>query len=276
MARTPRCPAAPSPRAIARWSRFGLPLLLLAALGACTSAPVRNPMAEWRGSPNHDQRRAQLVVLHQTEMDSAQAALLTLRTRNAHGRVSAHYLIGADGRLYQLVAESARAWHAGASRWGGIADLNSASIGIELDTDGQSPFTEAQIETLLRLLEDVTTRLAIPPHMVVGHADVAPTRKRDPGVLFPWQRLAEAGFGLWPREVLAPPPPGFDPWAALRLIGYDLRDRAAALRAFHRRFRASDSDAWLPGDEDILFDLQQQLVLAVPVAAPELQEPTPR
>ena len=233
-------------------------------------------MAEWRGSPNHDARRAQLVVLHQTEMDSADAALLTLRTRNAHGRVSAHYLIGADGRLYQLVDESARAWHAGAARWAGIADLNSASIGIELDNDGQSPFTDAQIQTLLRLLEDVTRRLAIPRHMVVGHADVAPTRKADPGVLFPWQRLAEAGFGLWPREVRQGPPPGFDPWVALRLIGYDLRDPGAAMRAFHRRFRGSQSDAWLPGDEEILFDLQQQLVGPVPIAAPLVPAPASR
>lgn len=274
MPATPLPAAVVRPGAATRWRRLAVSLLLLAVLAACTGAPVRNPMAEWRGSPNHDERRALLVVLHQTEMDSAEAALLTLRTRNAHGRVSAHYLIGADGRLYQLVAESARAWHAGASRWAGIADLNSASIGIELDNDGQSPFTDAQIETLLRLLEDVTTRLGIPRHMVVGHADVAPTRKRDPGVLFPWQRLAAAGFGLWPREVLAPAPPGFDPWTALRLIGYDLRDPAAARRAFHRRFRASQSDAWLAGDEDILFDLQQQLVLAA--AAPGVEEPAPR
>lgn len=271
---TPLRAAAFRPGARTQWLRCGVWLLLLAALAACTSAPVRNPLAQWRGSPNHDERRAQVVVLHQTEMDSAEAALLTLRTRNAQGRVSAHYLIGADGRLYQLVAESARAWHAGASRWAGIADLNSASIGIELDNDGQSPFTEAQIQTLLRLLQDVTTRLGISPQMVVGHADVAPTRKRDPGVLFPWRRLAEAGFGLWPREVLAPPPPGFDPWTALRLIGYDLRDPAAALRAFHRRFRASESDVWLAGDEEILFDLQQQLV--GPVAAPVVKEPVPQ
>ena len=259
MPETPLRAAVFPPRAETRWHRLAVSLLLL-ALAACTSAPVRNPLAEWRGSPNHDERRAQLVVLHQTEMDSAEAALLTLRTRNAHGRVSAHYLVGADGRLYQLVAESSRAWHAGASRWAGIADLNSASIGIELDNDGQSPFSDAQIETLLRLLEDVTTRLAIPRHMVVGHAEVAPTRKRDPGVLFPWQRLAEAGFGLWPREVLAPPPPGFDPWTALR--------------AFHRRYRASESDAWLVGDADILFDLQQQLVLGPP--APRVPDPVSR
>lgn len=260
----------------ARWRRLAGSLLLLAWLAACTSAPVRNPMAEWRGSPNHDARRAQLVVLHQTGMDSAEAALLTLRTGNANGRVSAHYLIGADGRLYQLVDESARAWHAGAARWGGIVDLNSASIGIELDNDGQSPFTDAQIDTLLRLLADVTIRLAIPRHLVVGHADIAPARKRDPGVLFPWQRLAAAGFGLWPREVRRAPPPGFDPWAALRLIGYDLRDPHAARRAFQRRFRVSERDDWLPGDAEILFDLQQQLVGGSAVAAPVEQEPLGR
>lgn len=240
--------------------------LMLAALTACASAPVsRNPLAEWRGSPNHDIRRAQYIVLHQTEMDSAAAALLTLRTRNSQGRVSAHYLIGEDGRLYQLVPEDARAWHAGASRWSGLADLNSASIGIELDNDGDSPFSEPQLQTLLRLLADITARLDIAPHRVIGHGDIAPTRKRDPGVLFPWRRLAEAGFGLWPNATSAPPPAGFDPWAALRLIGYDLRDPAAALRAFHRHYRGSEVDVWLPGDAAILHDLQRQL-MAMPIS----------
>ena len=243
-------------------------VLLLAALAGCASAPVRNPLAEWRPSSNHNPRSAQLIVLHQTEMKSAGTALLTLRTRNAHGRVSAHYLIGSDGRLYQLVAEDARAWHAGASRWAGLQDLNSASIGIELDNDGESPFTDAQVATLLRLLEDVTTRLQIPPHLVVAHGDIAPTRKRDPGVLFPWQRLAEAGFGLWPRASRAAAPAGFDPWLALRLIGYDLRDPAAAVRAFHRHYRGSEGEAWEPGDTEILHDLQLQL-MAMPAAATE-------
>lgn len=239
---------------------------LLAGLSACVGAPTRNPLADWQPSPNHNARRAQLVVLHQTEMGSATAALLTLRTRNAHGRVSAHYLIGADGRLYQLVAEDARAWHAGASRWAGLQDLNSASIGIELDNDGDSPFTDAQIATLLRLLDDVTTRLQIPRHAIVAHGDIAPARKRDPGVRFPWQRLAQAGFGLWPRASSAPAPADFDPWPALRLIGYDLRDPAAAVRAFHRHFRGSEGETWEPGDAEILRDLQLQL-MAMPAAA---------
>lgn len=256
-------------RAIAVARRRGIAAcLLLAFLAACSSMPGRNPIAQWHGSGNHDARRAQLIVLHQTQMQSAQAALMTLRTRNAHGRVSAHYLIGRDGRLYQLVSEQDRAWHAGAGSWGGIVDVNSASIGIELDNDGDTPFTEPQIQTLLRLLQDVTLRLGIPRHLVIAHGDVAPTRKRDPGVLFPWRRLGEAGFGLWPRQALSAAPADFDPWAALRLIGYDLADPAAALRAFHRHYQSSESEHLMPGDAEILFDLQRQLTFDA-AASPE-------
>lgn len=244
----------------AAWARGLVAALLLAVLAACSSAAVRNPMAEWHGSPNFDTRRPQLIVLHQTQMDSAESALRTLRTRNAGGRVSAHYLIGRDGLLYQLVSERDRAWHAGAGSWSGVADVNSASIGIELDNNGDEPFTAVQIETLLRLLEDVTSRLGIARHLVIAHGDVAPPRKRDPGVMFPWRRLADAGFGLWPREPLQTAPPEFDAWAALRLVGYDLQDPTAALRAFHRHFRASEHPTWMPGDAEILFDLQRQLM----------------
>lgn len=240
--------------------------LLIAGLGACASAPPRNPLAEWHGSPNYGPRRAQLIVLHHTEMDSAEGALRVLRAGDPERRVSAHYLIGADGRLYQLVSEQDRAWHAGAASWGGIEDLNSASIGIELDNDGSAPFAEAQIQALLRLLRDISQRLSIPPQLVIGHGDIAPTRKHDPSALFPWSRLAQAGFGLWPRAERVAPPPGFDRWAALRTIGYDLRDPAAAQRAFHRHYRGQDSDGWLEGDDEILFDLQQQL-MALPVGA---------
>ena len=247
--------------------RLAAALLVLAMMAACASVPARHPLAHWVPSPNHNARSAQLIVLHQTEMKSAAAALLVLRTRNAQGRVSAHYLIGGDGRLYQLVAEQDRAWHAGDSRWGGLQDINSASIGIELDNDGQSPFPDAQIGALLRLLDDVTTRLRIPRHAIVAHGDIAPTRRRDPGVLFPWQRLADAGFGLWPGAAPAPAPDSFDPWLALRLIGYDLRDPAAAVRAFHRHYRGSEGDTWEPGDAAILHDLQRQL-LAMPAPQP--------
>lgn len=240
--------------------RIAVVILSLMLVAACASAPPRNPLAQWHASPNHDPRRARIIVIHHTAMRSAEAALVTLQTRNSGGRVSAHYLIGEDGRRYELVAEQERAWHAGPSRWSGVSDLNSFSIGIELDNDGSEPFAEAQIESLLVLLADLTDRLDIQPHLVVGHGDIAPTKKDDPSVHFPWQRLAQAGYGLWPRDARAAPPAGFDRWAALRLIGYDLRAPEAALAAFHRHFRDREDREWLDGDAEILHDLQLQLM----------------
>lgn len=240
--------------------------LIVASVG-CASAPPHNPLAQWHASPNHNERRAQLIVLHHTQQDSVERSLRTLSTHNSQGQVSAHYLIGEDGRIYQLVAEDRRAWHAGAGRWGDISDLNSASIGIEIDNDGVEPFSEAQIQSLLTLLADITRRLSIPRYMIVAHGDIAPTRKSDPSVLFPWARLAQAGFGLWPRADRVAPPPGFDAWAALRLVGYDLREPGAALASFHRHFRGNESREWQLGDAEILYDLQRQLV-ALPEGAP--------
>ncbi|MBX9400246.1 N-acetylmuramoyl-L-alanine amidase [Lysobacter sp. BMK333-48F3] len=251
------------------FSRRGVGVLLAASLavGCASVQPARNPLAQWQGSPNHNARKAQLIVLHHTQMESAERALRTLQTRNSQGPVSAHYLIGEDGRIYQLVADEARAWHAGAGRWGELTDLNSASIGIELDNDGSEPFAPAQIQSLLRLLADLTSRLGIPRHALVAHGDLAPGRKSDPSVLFPWPQLAQAGYGLWPREPRAEPPPGFDPWAALRLIGYDLSDPAAALAAFHRRYRGHEGREWQPEDAAVLYDLQLQS-MALPDGAP--------
>ncbi|MFC7301511.1 N-acetylmuramoyl-L-alanine amidase [Cognatiluteimonas weifangensis] len=235
-------------------------LSLLLALAACTHAPPRNPLAQWVPSPNFEPRRPVLIVLHATEQESAAASLDTLRTGNSGGPVSAHYLVGDDGATYQLVADELRAWHAGPGRWGTITDVNSASIGIELDNDGSEPFTDAQVAALLRLLEDLCERLDIPRTQVIAHADMAPTRKRDPGFRFPWKRLADAGFGLWPQAPLAEPPPGFDPWLALRLLGYPLQQDdspgyAATVRAFRRHFRGDEGDALDAEDARILYAL---------------------
>lgn len=229
--------------------RIGSSMMLACLLAACAPLPPRNPLAAWVPSANRELRRPILIVLHATEQDSVQESLDTLRARNASGPVSAHYLIGRDGRRYQLVADSERAWHAGAGRWGTITDVNNASIGIELDNDGRATFPPVQIDSLRVLLEDLCTRLRIPRTQVIAHADMAPTRKVDPGRLFPWQQLAEAGFGVWPVESDEPLPPGFDPWLAMRLFGYPLEDRAAAVRAFHLRFRGMDSNTL--DDEDL-------------------------
>lgn len=234
-------------------------LLSILLLGGCAHAP-RNPLAQWEPSPNHNPRQPVLIVLHHTEQDSVQQSLHTLRTANSGGRVSAHYLIGNDGALYQLVPERARAWHAGAGRWGTISDVNSASIGIELDNNGDEPFAPAQIASLLRLLDDLCTRLHIPRSQVIGHADLAPTRKRDPSRYFPWAQLAAAGFGLWPDPADGPAPPGFDPWLGLQVVGYPLADRSAAVQAFHRHFRGRDDlgDTLDAEDARILHSLVRQ------------------
>ena len=132
----------------------------------------------------------------------------------------------------QLVDESDRAWHAGVSWWGGNTDINSASIGIELDNNGDEPFAEAQIDALLVLLADVMPRNNIPGANVVGHMDVAPGRKVDPSVYFPWRRLAERGFGLWCDEPFPPAPEGFDLTLALTALGYSPLVPDASRRAF--------------------------------------------
>jgi len=238
-----------------------LPAALLALLTACGHAPPRNPLAGWVPSPNQDVRRPNLIVIHFTEQESVQQSLDTLRGRNSGGPVSAHYLIGADGTRYQLVSDERRAWHAGAGSWGPFTDLNSASIGIELDNDGKSPFAEAQVQSLLLLLDDLCTRLRIPRSQIIGHHDLAPTRKPDPGPLFPWKRLADAGFGRWPAADAPPAPDGFDPWTALRLIGYPLDDRAATVRAFRNHFRGQG------GTELDAEDLRILHALATPAPA---------
>ncbi|WP_236638464.1 N-acetylmuramoyl-L-alanine amidase [Mangrovicoccus ximenensis] len=152
--------------------------------------------AIWHPSPNFGPRRGgavpDMVVLHYTAMESAGEALE--RLCSPPHEVSSHYLIGADGTLWQLVAEEARAWHAGQGSWGGAADVNSRSIGIELDNRGKGSFAVAQLEALERLLAEILARWSIPPERVIGHQDMAPGRKQDPGRYFPWPRLARKGL----------------------------------------------------------------------------------
>lgn len=213
---------------------------LTVLLAACAHSGPRNPLATWVPSKNFDERRPVVIVLHYTEQDSVEQSLDTLRSRNSGGRVSSHYLLGKDGKIYQLVSDAKRAWHAGAGSWGAITDVNNASIGIEIDNDGKSPFPDAQIDSLIVLLRDLTTRLRIPPTQIIGHSDLAPTRKIDPGPLFPWKRLHDAGFGLWPADATQDPSAGFDPWLALQAIGYSTDNRADTVRAFHHRFRGME------------------------------------
>jgi N-acetylmuramoyl-L-alanine amidase len=255
--------------------RRSLPMLALGAAsllaGACAQLPTQhNPLAQWVPSRNHEPRRAVLIVIHATQQKSAAASLDTLRGSNQGGRVSAHYLVGKDGRIYQLVGEQRRAWHAGGGSWGTIPDLNSASIGIEMDNDGASDFPPEQVGALLRLLGDLCDRLEIPRSQVIAHADLAPWRKSDPGALFPWGQLAAAGFGRWPEMAasVSARPANFDGYVALQLLGYSMRDPQAALRAFRLHYRGIDDagTAMTSTDEALLFGLTAP---SWRVAAPE-------
>ncbi|WP_260598730.1 N-acetylmuramoyl-L-alanine amidase [Sphingomonas endolithica] len=194
-------------------------------------------------SPNFDERLLPItmIVLHYTGMESAEAAIRRLTDPLA--KVSAHYLVNEDGVVLRMVAEDKRAWHAGRSHWRGITDVNSASIGIEIVNPGHEfgyrPFAEEQIDALLPLIAEIKQRYDIGRGNVVGHSDIAPTRKQDPGELFPWARLAKVRLAL-PRPTKNLMDPGWTDGGfllALERFGYDVADKLAAVVAFQRRFR---------------------------------------
>ena len=197
-----------------------------------------------RPSPNYDARPAgvapDMLVLHYTGMKSAEAALERLCDPAA--KVSAHYTIDREGRIYAHVPEDRRAWHSGVSWWAGEKDVNARSIGIELVNPGHDfgyiPFTDEQIGALIGLGKEIVARHDIPAARVLGHSDVAPARKDDPGELFPWKRLAENGVGLWPK-------PGTTKADAdaLMQFGYDPdAPRDKVITAFQRHFRPAKLD----------------------------------
>ncbi len=189
-------------------------------------------------SPNHDDRKEaaiDMLVLHYTGMSSGAAAIERLCDPAA--KVSAHYTVDEDGTVYGHVAEDRRAWHAGVSHWAGVDNINSRSIGIEIVNPGHEfgyrAFPQAQIAALIELCSGILQRHAIPASRVLGHSDVAPARKGDPGELFPWQRLAEAGIGVWPVAI----PSDLGP-EALNRYGYDpSAPQDKVITAFQRHFR---------------------------------------
>jgi N-acetylmuramoyl-L-alanine amidase len=205
-------------------------------------------------SPNFDERDLpiSIIVLHYTGMQDAASAIAWLR--NPVAKVSCHYLVSEDGQVLRMVPEEKRAWHAGRSFWRGIQDINSASIGIEIVNPGHEfgyrPFSEEQIDALLPLVAGIKKRYGITRGNVVGHSDIAPKRKQDPGELFPWHRLAKHRLAL-PR----PTKNLMDPhWTdggfllALERFGYDVSDPLAATVAFQRRFRPELIDGTIDGE----------------------------
>jgi len=219
-------------------------------------------------SPNFDARREppDMIVLHYTGMTSGEAALERLRDPAA--KVSAHYLVEEDGRTFALVDEARRAWHAGVSSWQGVTDINARSIGIEIVNPGHEfgyrPFPESQIQAVIALLGEIRERWTIEDGLILGHSDIAPRRKQDPGELFPWSELAAAGHSLWVEPPPAPGPElavgaeGLGVLAlrgALARLGYDVpaqgpfdADLAIVVTAFQRHWRQTRWDGVADGD----------------------------
>lgn len=208
----------------------------------------------WVGTTNFNMRKPGFVIIHHTAQNSCEQTLQAFT--NVKSAVSAHYVICKDGTLHHMLNDYMRAWHAGVSRWGNYSDINSASIGIELDNTGFEPFDSLQINSLISLLGRLKREYGIPTANFIGHGDIAPTRKNDPNYRFPWKKLADKGFGLWFDEVRDTIPAGFNHIQALRIIGYDVKDTTAAIRAFKRHFLQDTTQRINEMDRSVLYNLQ--------------------
>jgi N-acetylmuramoyl-L-alanine amidase len=213
---------------------------------------------EWVGTPNMGLRRPNYVIIHHTANNYCSETLHEFTTPGGR-EASAHYVICEDGTVYHMLNDLLRSHHAGESRWGNTSDLNSSSIGIELNNNGYEPFTEPQINSLTILLGRLKTAYKIPGANFLGHGDVAPTRKEDPNWRFPWKELSEKGFGLWWDDTTGvKPPDNFDYIMALRVVGYDVSAPASAIIAFKRHFMKDTKAGMTPEAIKILYTLYRK------------------
>ena len=220
--------------------------------------PVNPSGQDFVGTVNFGLRKPNYVIIHHTAQNSTQQTLKTFTTPST--QVSAHYVIGRDGIVFQMLNDYLRAWHGGSAKWGNATDINSSSIGIELDNNGFEPFSQSQINSLLTVLDTLKRKHAIPIANFIGHSDIAPGRKVDPNITFPWKTLADKGFGLWPDEVLKDTVPDtFEPTEALRIIGYDVKNPVNAVKSFQLHFVQKEITGILNEDEKkILFNLYKK------------------
>lgn len=214
--------------------------------------------AFWVGTTNFGLRKPNFVIIHHTAQNSCDQTLQTFTLPRT--QVSAHYVICKDGTVHHMLNDYLRAWHGGRASWGNDRDINSSSIGIELDNNGYDSFPAVQIKSLLTVLDTLKLKYGIPAANFIGHADIAPTRKNDPNVHFPWQQLSQSGYGLWYSDTsLVKVPDNFNDLQALRIIGYSIKDSAAAIVAFKRHFEMQDSSTIInEGDRKILYDLMKK------------------
>lgn len=212
---------------------------------------------QWVGTTNFGMRKPNFVIIHHTAQTACDTTLKTFTLQRT--QVSAHYVICKDGTIHHMLNDYLRAWHAGNSKWGNVTDINSVSIGIELDNNGFEPFTETQISSLLQVLKKLKKDNNIPTANFIGHSDIAPRRKVDPNKYFPWQQLAANGYGYWYDTANVKLPEHFNPMQALRIMGYDTRDTVAAIKAFKLHFVQQDAEAKLSDAErKIIFDLYRK------------------
>ena len=211
----------------------------------------------WVGTTNFGMRKPNFVIIHHTAQNACDSTLRTFTLPRT--QVSAHYVICKDGTIHHMLNDYLRAWHAGNSKWGNLTDVNSSSIGIELDNNGFEPFTEPQINSLLQLLKKLKKDNNIPTANFIGHSDIAPKRKVDPNKYFPWQLLAQHGFGNWYDTTNVKLPADFSALQSLRIIGYDTKDSVAAIKAFKLHFVQQDSIPKInEGDKKIIYDLSKR------------------
>lgn len=214
----------------------------------------------WVGTTNFNMRKPNYVIIHHTAQNSCEQTLRTFTIPRT--QVSAHYVICRDGMVHHMLNDYLRAWHGGVAKWGNATDINSSSIGIELDNNGGEPFPPQQIRSLLVLLDTLQHRYGIPVANFIGHADIAPGRKVDPSAHFPWQQLAEKGFGLWYKDTATVMvPETFNTLQALRIVGYSVKDSSAAIGSFKLHFIPSDSTSGSglnEGEKKILYSIMQQ------------------
>ena len=209
------------------------------------------------GTTNFNLRKPNFVIIHHTAQNNCAQTLTTFTTQKT--QVSAHYVICKDGTIHHMLNDYMRAWHAGIGRWGNDADINSSSIGIELDNNGFEPFTDAQMSSLLRLLAALKKQYNIPAANFIGHADVAPTRKNDPNIFFPWKTLADSGFSYWYDDTTnVVLPSSFNDIQALRIIGYDIKDTTAAIIAFKRHWLQDTIPVFDSAQYKILFNVMKK------------------
>ncbi len=218
----------------------------------------RNPAvnaSEWNTTVNFNVRKPNFVVLHHTAQTSAEQTLFTFSISRTS--VSAHYVVGRDGVVHQMLNDYMRAWHAGNGKWGNITDMNSCSLGIEIDNNGDEPFSDVQIDALIKLLAFLKKEYGIPQANFIAHSDIAPTRKNDPSKFFPWKKLADAGFGYWYDAYnLVTPPADFNALLALRVIGFDISNQSAAIKAFKLHYIQTDLSPTLTDyDKKVLYNV---------------------